>query len=845
VTVTPARTHAIDARDLPLPRLAYDVAVGEDILLGDVRYRVVGLSPHRLDARTHDGAAASWTWTELAEHDVTVPTPLTRDPAQDALPAGPTRHGTPDPMRDALGIGAMTAEQTARWASLTNKQRDALLAKAAHLLEAETGHRGGTPGLDGPEGPDPRYHPATTKPSLRYATKAVELGVSERTVWEWAARYFGPRDPVTGERTDRNILALAPAPRPWRASSMHPGLHEAMRIVLAEHAFSADVPDDELFRRVRALLPADASLPKSDTDWRKHLDQVEQVLGIDRHWSAKTRRSRAKAPVVSSGPRYQSPMADDALLFDSTPLDVFALDDRTGMWVQVELTLAMCLHTRRVRALRLSAVNPSAMDANLVLLDALNPVPWGPNPALERLPWPVAGLPGRIQLQGDALLGGDGIDRLWFQTAVVDRGAIWLSHAFRRLCARLSIGIDVSRPGTPTDKPQVERMFLTAVSGFLSRLSGFKGKNILERPEDAEAGAFFTLAELEQLIWYWVVTVYHRTDHSGLRDPDLPARRISPDQALADSIAAAGVLRLPIAIHNLYAEACPAVFRKVIGNRVQIAWDDYEDPTNRLLRYNRPSSWPGGKWPVHQDPRDLTRAYFRDGDEWLTLWAVGRPAGARPADRLVVAHARAQIFARGTTPNRKQMRQELWPTIEALGGAPVLSQPARRALRRFLATTASLARDDDAHPAPAALPTHARVVDHIALAGSAGPDGDDAAGAQLPVDELTGFPSRDDLTGSPQDDPALVALLAGDPDALDDIHDLDDADDDADGLDHAMQPDDVADAADAGTDPVSAPAGHGAADDADGDIAWAPAAAPDMTTAPSPFLDPNDMQEDL
>ncbi len=60
------------------------------------------------------------------------------------------------------------------------------------------------------------------------------------------------------------------------------------------------------------------------------------------------------------------------LLPDATRLDVFAMEPLTLRWVNLELTVALDLYSRCVIGLRLSPVSTKALDAGLILYEALH-----------------------------------------------------------------------------------------------------------------------------------------------------------------------------------------------------------------------------------------------------------------------------------------------------------------------------------------------------------------------------------------------------------------------------------------------------------------------------------------
>jgi hypothetical protein len=71
---------------------------------------------------------------------------------------------------------------------MSESERAIVAERAAHIREALTGHRSGTAELAAPDEPRPQYDPRNTL-TARYEAKATELGLSLRTIKQWAADF--------------------------------------------------------------------------------------------------------------------------------------------------------------------------------------------------------------------------------------------------------------------------------------------------------------------------------------------------------------------------------------------------------------------------------------------------------------------------------------------------------------------------------------------------------------------------------------------------------------------------------------------------------------------------------
>ncbi len=120
--------------------------------------------------------------------------------------------------------------------------------RAAHVREACTGYRSGSPELALPGEPRPEYGPGTSLVQ-RYCAKAAELGVGERTIRPWAAELeaSGPEWLVDARRLRRR------APEGGADARRR----ETARAVLAEHAEESTPTRGLVLARITARLEAE------------------------------------------------------------------------------------------------------------------------------------------------------------------------------------------------------------------------------------------------------------------------------------------------------------------------------------------------------------------------------------------------------------------------------------------------------------------------------------------------------------------------------------------------------------------------------------------------------------
>ena len=148
---------------------------------------------------------------------------------------------------------------------------------------------------------------------------------------------------------------------------------DVLRAVLDEHVGASRPTQALLLDRVDARAGEQHGAEVIPKRWKAKLAVRELTRGTNAlQGSTKGKRSIANGPAAPFG-RLVATRPGEYLLLDTTTLDVFAMDAVTLRWVGVELTVAVDLFSRSVVALRLSPVSTKAVDASLVLFEAICP----------------------------------------------------------------------------------------------------------------------------------------------------------------------------------------------------------------------------------------------------------------------------------------------------------------------------------------------------------------------------------------------------------------------------------------------------------------------------------------
>jgi putative transposase len=474
------------------------------------------------------------------------------------------------------------------------------------------------------------FDPEQTTLGARLEAKATELGCS-------VSKLFKKRR----ELEQRGVGALVD--RRATRSAVGPEVEDRLRAaILAEAqelAEASDVRKMQFRARVASRLARESGerleLPCSRQTFNRIVDEVLAATGLFR-LPAKSRRSAQSAPSEDLG-SLVAERPGEYVAIDTTGLDVFAIDPFTFQWVGLDLTAALDVCTRSILAFRLTPFLTQGVDLALLLSDLLSPTPMdGRWPA--DVPYPYCGVPENLVLRAFELPAGTPLaprPTVRPGTVVIDRGRNYQSVVFMAACEQLRINVQSARPYRGSDKGWIERLFRTMRERLLEGLPGYTGPNVVARGKDIEAGAVYFTHELEAIIGRWIAVDYQNRPHDGLRVPEVPHLRLSPNEAYEEAVARAGFLYVPrdpeLHLRLLGVQA------RVIGRAgVEIAGLTYDSPAlDRYRQQRSPLAAFDGKWPIRVDPRELHRVWFQDPRDqrfhelrWRHAREVQRPFGA-------------------------------------------------------------------------------------------------------------------------------------------------------------------------------------------------------------------------
>jgi hypothetical protein len=392
----------------------------------------------------------------------------------------------------------------------------------------------------------------------------------------------------------------------------------------------------------------------------------------------------------------------EVVQIDSTPLDVLVLLD-SGVVGRVELTGMIDVATRTVTAAALRPTTKS-VDASVLLARTLTPEPMRPGWA-EALRMSRSVLPHR-RLSGidERLENAAAKPVIVPDTIVADQGAAFISRNFRASCAALGISFQPAHPGSPTEKPHIEKMMFAVGTLFAQFVSGYAGSSIERRGRRIEAQPLWSLLELQELLDEWVVACWQNRPHDGLRDPAAPGRMFTPNQKYAALVESAGYVPVALSAQD-YLELLPACWKVVNAYGVRLRHRTYDAAELNPLR-RQPSGVATRKnlWEVHYDPYDVSRVWVRNhwdpGSGWITLFWThlrrdGVPFGERAWD-----HVRAQM-PQATEEEIAAAVQDLFRRAHRGPDSGPGPRPSKRDRRVAARTRATIPQRPSAAPADA------------------------------------------------------------------------------------------------------------------------------------------------
>ncbi|WP_211241242.1 integrase [Pseudonocardia spinosispora] len=414
-----------------------------------------------------------------------------------------------------------------------------------HLLELETGQP------PAHQLPRPEYDPTSSTLAQRERAKAHELSAtgtatSVRTIQRMRRRYH--EQGLWGLIDSRHLPQTSPPGTPTDAVDAR--VIAAAKAVIDAQTVTSTGTKSRAIRQIKQRLddehgPDTVAMPSRATCYRL-LDELS--VGKYTFGSATTRRQTANKPSRPYTPTITARPGEQVQL-DTTPLDVMAVMD-DGVIGRAELVLALDISTRTICAGVLRPVGAKAVDAALLLARVTVPEPMRPG-------WDQALAMSASRILHSRLVTLDARMAMAAakpvivpDTVVIDHGKIFLSEVFQRAADTLGISVQPAHQQTATDEATVERTFASINTLFCQHVAGHTGRDVTRRGSDVNQRAVWSLPELQELFDEWVIAGWQTRPHDGLRHPFNPDHAISPNDAYAAQIAAAGYVPITLTWHD-------------------------------------------------------------------------------------------------------------------------------------------------------------------------------------------------------------------------------------------------------------------------------------------------------
>src|SRR4029453_2602430 len=179
-----------------------------------------------------------------------------------------------------------------------------------------------------------------------------------------------------------------------------------------------------------------------------------------------------------------------------------------------------------------------------------------------------------------------------------------------------------THPGSPAEKPHVERLMGSVGSLFAQFVAGYAGSSPERRGRGIESGGLWSLLEQQDLLDEWIVALWQNRRHDGLRDPAAPGRMFTPNEKYAALVEAAGYVPVALSAED-YIELLPSRWQAINAYGIKINHRTYDSAELAPFRRQRSGvKARKDRWEVHHDPYDPSRIWVRnhwDGG-WITVF---------------------------------------------------------------------------------------------------------------------------------------------------------------------------------------------------------------------------------
>jgi putative transposase len=492
---------------------------------------------------------------------------------------------------------------------LPHKDQKRVMTIAQHINEVATGKH---PDFDEPR---PQYDPALHSQNARRDAKLKELlqlGIPMSTA-TFGRKLAAFRAEGSAGLIDHRLLRKA-----GPLAEIQGPVLEALQIVIADQKNRSTGTKSRLIKETKDLLeekfplggykmPADSSMYR----YIKHLTVDQHTTG-----SAKTRRSAANRPNLTFTTKTAT-LPGGEVQVDTTTLDML-IRTPSGDTVRPLVTVMFDKATRLVIAHTIRLAGTKGVDHAALLLQALTPPQNRPDKtefraAVQRANPHAKLLPPEQRRQLEARR-----PFVFPRKILMDNGRDYVGNTFIAALEKFGIDVAYSPPHTPTTKSNVERNFGSINTLFAQYQPGYTGGSPENRGYKVEDENHYDVFALYEVLDDWILNVWNRRPHGGLRDRLHPTRKLSPNEAYDAASEITATFKLPLTKKD-YIDLLPSHWRAIKATGVQIQTRQYDSVELHPLR-NKKSVHASQKhnWEVKVDPYNVNVAWVGGEDgAWI------------------------------------------------------------------------------------------------------------------------------------------------------------------------------------------------------------------------------------
>lgn len=460
---------------------------------------------------------------------------------------------------------------------------------------------------------------------------------SQAAVYEWKAIWEHPEGP-------KGILRLAFAESERGKRQMPERLAALLKNAIIEHYLTSNRERVGATHDRYVALCRTHGIPEDEIHGQRTTRRA--IESLSPYAVARARHGQRAADLVyrAKGKLPATSLPGEVYEVDAHKFDLIVIDSQYGyvlgrLWVTV--VIDRC--TRMIVGFHVHIEPPCSLTVAAALRNAIATKEYVQRrwPDLTH-PWVTWGMPTMV---------------------VFDNGLENKATFLQEAADELGFTIHYAETLTPEEKAYIERFFGTVEAQFVPMLPGGTGRNPQARGDyDAEAMACVTLEDVDEFFHRWIITVYNRGWHEGIRD--IPERLWLEKTAIWGVEPFSDVERIDVLLGN-YAERVPS------ANGIHLLGLRYNDlGENRPLEMIRTRAGAGRieKIRIRFDPTNLgfiwvqdpkTRLYHvlecvdRDYARGLTL------AQHRVIRRHAVERARGYITVNDLYAARDALRQRV------------------------------------------------------------------------------------------------------------------------------------------------------------------------------------------